>query len=183
MHAQKTSEAYTVPYQARTEQVIYSKTILTRWEYFSFQYMRKYEINSHKLTKALLIPPVWPSFCWDCWHISTPPSKWRVSNIHTEGCCESVQKFCNLFTEFFFSQKIYFQLLFFNVYFNHTTERRVQAHGNSMVIVMSVQPQGKSQSSWDFRILRASPNFHNFILWPSCCTHIWLFVWQIDFSL
>lgn len=113
-------------------------------------------------------------------HISTPPSKRTVSNIHTDSDCESVQEFCNLFTENYF----FHRRSIFNFYFSMFVSTSPQkGEFKNMVIVVSVKPQGKSQSSWDFRIFLHSPNFHNFILWPSCHTHICVFVWQIDFNL
>lgn len=113
-------------------------------------------------------------------HISTPPSKRTVSNIHTEGYYESVQEFCNLFIENYF----FHRRSIFNFYFSMFVSTSPQkGELKLMVIVISVKPQGKSQSSWDFRIFRHSPNFHNFILWPSCHTHTSVCLCDKDFSL
>lgn len=59
-----------------------------------FLYMRKYEINSHKFKAISLgnISCVAFILLRFSGHISTPASKRIVSNIHTEGYCESVTR-------------------------------------------------------------------------------------------
>lgn len=133
--AQNTAEAYNCRILPRKKLFIL-KIILTNWEYlYFFLYMRKHEINSHNLTKTLLVSPVWPSFSWDSLNTSPALQTREQSAIFTlrATLLKVYKTSVTYLLKNTFSQKISFQFLFFNVYFNFATERRAQAHGYSDV--------------------------------------------------